>query len=58
MEETNNENVENLENVERVNEQNQKENNKKITFTLVYILVGLVILAVLGMLIYSFIVTR
>ena len=55
MDETNNENEEN---VERVNEQNQKENNKKITFTLVYILVGLVILAVLGMLIYSFIVTR
>lgn len=55
MEETNNEN---LENVERVEEQTQKENNKKITFTLVYILVGLVILAVLGMLIYSFIVTR
>ncbi len=55
MEETNNENVEN---VERVEEQTQKENNKKFTFTLVYILVGLVILAVLGMLIYSFIVTR
>ena len=52
MEETNNENV------ERVEEQTKKENNKKITFTLVYIFVGLVILAVLGMLIYSFIVTR
>ena len=55
MEEKNNENVEEVKNVE---ENKQKENNKKITFTLVYILVGLVILAVLGMLIYSFIVTR
>lgn len=52
MGETNNENV------ERVEGQTKKENNKKITFTLIYILVGLVILAVLGMLIYSFIVTR
>lgn len=46
------------ENVERIEEEDKKINNKKITFTLVYILVGIFILAVLGMLIYSFLVTR
>lgn len=46
------------EKIEKSNKKIQELNNKKVTFTLVYILVGLFILAVLGMLIYSFIVTR
>ena len=46
------------ENLERNEKQSQDLKNKKVTFTLVYILVGLFILSVLGMLIYSFIVTR
>ena len=53
--------VETKENVNESTEQeklDEKLKNKKSTFTLIYILIGLFIIAVLGMLLYAFIVTR
>lgn len=46
------------ENTAKVEDKERKEKDKKNTFTLIYILVGLLGIAVLGMLIYAFIVTR
>lgn len=50
-----------MEEVKKVSEEEKAElklKNKRNTFTLIYILVGLFLLAVLGMLAYAFIVTR
>lgn len=49
-----------MEEVKKVSEEEAeiKLKNKRNTFTLIYILVGLFLLAVLGMLAYAFIVTR
>lgn len=59
MEEVKNENLEvEIDKVNKVEEAEQKMRDKKNTFTLIYILVGLFGIAVLGMLIYAFIVTR
>lgn len=62
MEEVKNENVEETKtNLGEKMEQEKKQKklaNKKYTFTLIYILIGLFIIAVLGMLLYAFIVTR
>lgn len=49
---------ETLETKMKKEEEELKKENKKNTFTLIYILVGLFGIAVLGMLIYAFIVTR
>ena len=53
MEETNNLDA-------KLNEEKaeKKIRNKKNTFTLIYILVGIFIIAVLGLLAYAFLVTR
>lgn len=62
MEEVKNEKVEETKaNLEEKMDQEKKQKkleNKKYTFTLIYILIGLFIIAVLGMLLYAFIVTR
>lgn len=62
MEEVKNEKVEetkaNLEEKMNQEKKQKKLENKKYTFTLIYILIGLFIIAVLGMLLYAFIVTR
>ena len=62
MEEVKNEKVEETKaNLEEKMDQEKKQKkleNKKYTFTLIYILIGLFIVAVLGMLLYAFIVTR
>lgn len=62
MEEVKNENVEETKtNLGEKMEQEKKQKklaNKKYTFTLIYILISLFIIAVLGMLLYAFIVTR
>ena len=55
MEEVKNESLETKMKQEK---EEKKIENKKNTFTLIYILVGLLGIAVLGMLIYAFIVTR
>ena len=49
---------ETLETKMKKEEEELKKENKKNTFTLIYILVGLFVIAILGMLIYAFIVTR
>ena len=49
---------ETLETKMKKEEEELKKENKKNTFTLIYILVGLFGIAILGMLIYAFIVTR
>lgn len=49
--------MEEMKNNEVENEE-QKLKNKKNSFTLIYILVGILGIAVLGMLLYAFIVTR
>lgn len=60
MEEVKNENVKETK-VEELSEQEKKQKklqDKKYTFTLIYILIGLFLIAVLGMLLYAFIVSR
>ena len=60
MEEVKNENVKETK-VEEMSEQEKKQKklqDKKYTFTLIYILIGLFLIAVLGMLLYAFIVSR
>ena len=62
MENVENENIQEVnsnlgEKTEEVNE-GKKLQDKKYTFTLIYILIGLFIIAVLGMLLYAFIVSR
>lgn len=47
-----------VENKEEVKNEEQKLKDKKNSFTLIYILVGILGIAVLGMLLYAFIVTR
>ena len=47
-----------MEKIEKKKSEEQKLKDKKNTFTLIYILVGLLGIAVLGMLLYAFIVTR
>ena len=62
MEELKEEKVEetmsNLEETMEDEKKQKKLQNKKYTFTLIYILMGLFIIAILGMLLYAFIVTR
>ncbi len=47
-----------VENKDEVKDEGQKLKDKKNSFTLIYILVGILGIAVLGMLLYAFIVTR
>lgn len=47
-----------MEKIEKTKSEEQKLKDKKNSFTLIYILVGILGLVVLGMLIYAFIVTR
>lgn len=47
-----------MEKIEKTKSEEQKLKDKKNSFTLIYILVGIFGLVVLGMLIYAFIVTR
>lgn len=47
-----------MEKMEKTKSEEQKLKDKKNSFTLIYILVGIFGLVVLGMLIYAFIVTR
>ena len=50
--------MEEIKKEEIVKDEQEKIKNKRNTFTLIYILVGLLGIAILGMLLYAFIVTR
>lgn len=59
MEEVKNENIgTNVDDTNKVDDNERKLKDKRNTFTLIYILFGLLGIAILGMLIYAFIVTR
>ena len=50
--------MEEIKKEEIVKDEQEKVNSKRNTFILIYILVGLFGIAILGMLLYAFIVTR